>query len=492
MHNEASIPLHSPDPDPKFPSPSAPAPPFSPAVTALAAALLLVCLLFLAWLHLSVPPVNRVASPGRALALVVGRTMELEESLAGAAMWERWLYYMTIETGADAVEQAIIWYDELVALTDDPLAHLQSAVLQGEAGRLQRLENTRDQWRHRPDPFPFFADVIGAAYLEGDVRPEQGIALQARLAEVLPLGWFYDRLAINIAERAGNAAFADTFRSALAARSAPLLRRLRILTAVELAVMGAGLIGCILLMNLIRRTRRSRLTIGAAPIPPPWRGRTGVAVLIRGGSFGMIITLAFLFLDVNNPWLRLTAMPLASLPLLSMASRHLFQPHRWDVCNGLGLRPVTSGWRHLPPALLALLGAGLIGEWLVGVVTEWLNLSSHWIEWFDADLVWGDGLLMTMSLIEFVMYAPLFEEIAFRGLLYGTLRRRFGCGLSAVASAGIFAAAHGYGWVGFTSVFWSGLLWAWMYEKTGSLLPGILAHALNNLLVCMTVIWLLR
>ena len=37
-----------------------------------------------------------------------------------------------------------------------------------------------------------------------------------------------------------------------------------------------------------------------------------------------------------------------------------------------------------------------------------------------------------------------------------------------------------------------GVLWAWIYEKTGSILPGILAHAINNLLVCLAVMALLR
>ena len=59
-------------------------------------------------------------------------------------------------------------------------------------------------------------------------------------------------------------------------------------------------------------------------------------------------------------------------------------------------------------------------------------------------------------------------------------------------SACIFAAAHGYGLIGFISVFWSGLLWAWLYERTGSLIPGMIAHATNNLLVCLSVMALLR
>ena len=83
--------------------------------------------------------------------------------------------------------------------------------------------------------------------------------------------------------------------------------------------------------------------------------------------------------------------------------------------------------------------------------------------------------------------APLFEELVFRGLLFAILRRKFRFLPAALISASIFGLAHGYGAVGLISVCWSGVLWAWIYEKTGSLAPGILAHAINNLLVCLAV-----
>jgi membrane protease YdiL (CAAX protease family) len=143
-------------------------------------------------------------------------------------------------------------------------------------------------------------------------------------------------------------------------------------------------------------------------------------------------------------------------------------------------------------ALAAVLAGGLAGEWLLGAAAEWLQIADHWTEWFDADLVWGDRRLVAVALLEFVVFAPVVEEITFRGVLFGTLRRRFPFAPAAAISAGIFAIAHGYGVLGFTSVLWSGLLWAWVYERTGSLLPGMLAHALNNLLVCLSVMWLLR
>jgi uncharacterized protein len=77
-------------------------------------------------------------------------------------------------------------------------------------------------------------------------------------------------------------------------------------------------------------------------------------------------------------------------------------------------------------------------------------------------------------------------------VLFAALRSRFGVLPSAALSAVVFAAAHGYGVLGFVAVFWSGALWAVSYEKTGSLWPGIIAHSVGNLMATAGVIALLR
>ena len=99
---------------------------------------------------------------------------------------------------------------------------------------------------------------------------------------------------------------------------------------------------------------------------------------------------------------------------------------------------------------------------------------------------------MAVSLLGSLVFAPVFEELIFRGLLYGTLRVRLAWPLAALGSALVFALAHGYGVAGFVSVFLSGLLWAWSYERTGSLLPAMAAHAANNAAVALTLTALLR
>ena len=77
-------------------------------------------------------------------------------------------------------------------------------------------------------------------------------------------------------------------------------------------------------------------------------------------------------------------------------------------------------------------------------------------------------------------------------LLYPTLRLRLPPWPAALLSAALFGVAHGYGLQGFAAVTWSGMIWALGYERTRSLLPGMLAHAASNLLATTSFLLLLR
>jgi ABC-2 type transport system permease protein len=74
--------------------------------------------------------------------------------------------------------------------------------------------------------------------------------------------------------------------------------------------------------------------------------------------------------------------------------------------------------------------------------------------------------------------APLFEEFIFRGLIFGGLRRSFGPWPAMAASAALFAIMHPA--VSMAPVFVLGLVAAWLYDRTRSLLAPMLAHAAYN------------
>jgi membrane protease YdiL (CAAX protease family) len=308
--------------------------------------------------------------------------------------------------------------------------------------------------------------------------------------ELAPTGWFFDRLVVRLAAKAGNQPLVAATKAGQFARTEPLVRRARVLAGVQLLCMAAGVVALALIV--VRKMDRQALLVGTAQVPPAWSGRAGAIVLLRGGAAGALLTLALLAFQTDNLLIRVLAIPLTNLPILFLADRQLLQPTGLGFVRGLGLAPLPGAWKRIGLVLAILLAAALFGEWALGRAAEAWDLFSHWTEWFDADLVWGSGALLAVSLVEYVFFAPLFEELVFRGLLFATLRRKFEWGMAAACSSGIFALAHGYGVLGTVSVFWSGLLWAWAYEKTGSLLPGMAAHMLNNLLVCATVMALLR
>lgn len=466
--------------------------PFSQTVSAVSAMVLLASLLAILWFSASLPRLQRLEDPDRALDLMVSRTMEAQEGLARSPRWhQRIMAWMASSRETERV-QAMEWYRELVEETGRPDARLRLAILQGESGRAEDARAAAMAWQTMTAPLPLYGALIDAAYGAHPLAKEREAELQSALAERLPSGWFYHALAARLAQRAGDETLFSTVEAQRVLRGDALQRRARLLIVVELICL---VMGSVILVRLLRRAGRGAglLQVPVPGVPPPWPGTVGAAVLLRGGALGAVLTLAFLsFAPAEPVSLRALAIPLSNVPLLALAYVYLLKPAGLSFQDGFGLTIDRGELGRLAGLVLALAAAGLWGEWMMGRAADTLGLTSHWTEWFDPDLVWAPPRVLAVSLVEYVVFAPIFEELAFRGLLFALLRRRLAFVPAALLSAGIFALAHGYGWIGFISVLWSGLLWAWAYEKTGSLLPGMIAHALNNLLVCLAVMALLR
>ncbi len=78
--------------------------------------------------------------------------------------------------------------------------------------------------------------------------------------------------------------------------------------------------------------------------------------------------------------------------------------------------------------------------------------------------------------------APLAEEIVFRGAILRTLlgiMSKKNHWVAIMISAAIFGAVHG-NQAQFINALLMGLILGWMYYRTGSLVPGILLHWVNN------------
>jgi membrane protease YdiL (CAAX protease family) len=104
----------------------------------------------------------------------------------------------------------------------------------------------------------------------------------------------------------------------------------------------------------------------------------------------------------------------------------------------------------------------------------------------------ADFLLLTeVGLLEFgfiflsgCVAAPVFEEFVYRGVLFLGLRGRMGTVGALVFSTVVFAIAHSqYDWEGILSVGVFGACCGVLAWRTGSILPGIILHAIYNTLI---------
>ena len=95
-----------------------------------------------------------------------------------------------------------------------------------------------------------------------------------------------------------------------------------------------------------------------------------------------------------------------------------------------------------------------------------------------------DALLATFLVVALV--GPLAEEAFFRGFVFTGLARRWGPWLGALGSAVAFAALHGQVSLMVPAVA-SGLLFAWVFHRSGSLWPAVLAHTAQNTLAFSAV-----
>lgn len=97
----------------------------------------------------------------------------------------------------------------------------------------------------------------------------------------------------------------------------------------------------------------------------------------------------------------------------------------------------------------------------------------------DSQIQYGFNSDFLLSMAVSVILTPPVEEIIFRGLAYTRLRRFYTAAVSAALSAMLFAVMHG-SYETAVSAFFAGLIIAFLFEKSGSILIPVTEHALFN------------
>jgi membrane protease YdiL (CAAX protease family) len=229
--------------------------------------------------------------------------------------------------------------------------------------------------------------------------------------------------------------------------------------------------------------RRRRLGMPAVePRPHPQAGWTGADVAAAVITFFGLQVLAVGGLPADaSMHARLAAGSLSMLAATGVTLATLLSRGASWATLRLPAGHVASDLR-LAVAALCLLVAPLLG---MAAVLDRLEPYRHVIVDFLA--THRDPLSIGLVCFAAVVAAPIAEEILFRGLLQGWLETRLeglapgrAGGLAIAISSAAFALAHvgqGLAWL---PLFFFGWVAGYLALQTGSLLPGIILHALFN------------
>ena len=148
----------------------------------------------------------------------------------------------------------------------------------------------------------------------------------------------------------------------------------------------------------------------------------------------------------------------------------LFQMKRKDI--GLGLFSGIAAQLLLVPVVT------LPFIWIFNIDIDRISEPARNLSDRATSPIGVIALIITVGLL-----APIVEELFFRGLLYGTLRKRNNSfnsekaivRFSIIISSAIFSAIH-FQLLLFPALFVVGMLFAWLYERNGRLATAIWAH----------------
>ncbi len=186
----------------------------------------------------------------------------------------------------------------------------------------------------------------------------------------------------------------------------------------------------------------------------------------------------------TNTWIWLGwATAMAALPLLPLCSTYGPRFSRLAEVFGFLNRDFVS---------LSYLGLGVTSmgllPWLFHFVDAGLaclGSASSVLDGLSRSFSDQGELALPLSIFWSVLMAPFVEEIIFRGFIFRSVQARWGTLVGMAISSFVFAGSHFYSVNGTVHVFLYGLLFCWVYQRTGKLAASMFVHAGSNLAVTL-------
>ncbi|KIL51037.1 CPBP family intramembrane glutamic endopeptidase [Jeotgalibacillus campisalis] len=139
----------------------------------------------------------------------------------------------------------------------------------------------------------------------------------------------------------------------------------------------------------------------------------------------------------------------------------------------------VAGWTvvMIAGSITIVVGMDLLGFGTDNAKTESLKME---INWFTFGIAFVSAAIIS----------PIYEEIFYRGFLYKWFKVKWGIPAGILFSSIIFTVVHIPTYNTLPVNFVSGIIFAWTYEKSGSILPAMIIHSiLNGLAVVLTALF---
>lgn len=161
---------------------------------------------------------------------------------------------------------------------------------------------------------------------------------------------------------------------------------------------------------------------------------------------------------------------------------YLFCIKRYKLSwKDIGIRKLS--WRNFLWTVVALIFLIIVSIAIL-MIMEKMGIS---FENSKTETIQNDKSIYAfcIAVIGAAVISPIYEEILYRGVFYTFFRDRYGIWGGVLISSIIFTVVHIPTYNTLPVNFLSGVVFAWLYEKTNSILSAMIAHALFNFIAVL-------
>ena len=193
-------------------------------------------------------------------------------------------------------------------------------------------------------------------------------------------------------------------------------------------------------------------------------------VMLAGSLYRGVGT-GYLEVVQRVPWLSSILSALTAIAAIFILNRY----YLWDK-ERFQIKIIKWDWLEGVACAAAAIGVGLIWNKLI-TASEIREIFLRYMEISENSYDNQNWLLLVICI---GILASIGEELVFRGLIYQRAKSYFGVGWAVGISSALFGIYHG-NVVQFIYSVVLGILFAVLYEKTGTLLAPIIAHVATNI-----------